>query len=61
MMMYHHNDQRWVSQWFCAVFFPAQINSDPYKEGWMMKIKLSNASEVASLMDAAAYKTSTDH
>ena len=35
---------------------PESVNSDPYGEGWMVKIKLSDPSEVASLLDAAAYK-----
>lgn len=35
---------------------PEKINSDPHGAGWLIKIKLSNASEVAGLMDAAAYE-----
>lgn len=35
---------------------PELVNSDPYGEGWMAKIKLSNAAEVESLMDAKAYQ-----
>lgn len=35
---------------------PETVNSDPYGEGWMIKIKISDASEVDSLLDAAAYK-----
>lgn len=31
------------------------INSDPYNEGWIVKIKMDNAADVESLMDAAAY------
>ncbi len=34
---------------------PELVNSDPYGEGWMIKIKISNADEVAQLMDSAAY------
>ena len=34
---------------------PESINSDPYGEGWMVKIKLSNPNEVESLMSATAY------
>ena len=34
---------------------PEMVNTDPYGEGWMVKIKLSNVSDVDSLMDAAAY------
>jgi glycine cleavage system H protein len=37
---------------------PETINEDPYGEGWMVKVKLSDASEVEALMDAAAYSTS---
>lgn len=33
----------------------ASINSDPYNEGWIVKIKMTNPSEVENLMDAAAY------
>jgi glycine cleavage system H protein len=35
---------------------PEKINSDPHGEGWLIKIKLANAGEVSSLMDAAAYE-----
>jgi glycine cleavage system H protein len=35
---------------------PEQINQDPYGEGWMVKVKLSDPSETDALMDAAAYK-----
>ena len=35
---------------------PEMINSDPYVNGWLVKVKLSDPSEVDSLMDAAAYK-----
>ena len=35
---------------------PETINSDPYGEGWMVRVKLSDPSEVDSLMDAAAYQ-----
>lgn len=34
---------------------PALVNSDPYGEGWIVKIKMTNPAEVAELMDAAAY------
>jgi len=36
---------------------PESVNSDPYGDGWMIKIKLSDASEVDALMDAEAYKS----
>jgi glycine cleavage system H protein len=35
---------------------PEKINEDPYGEGWMIKAKLSDASEVDSLLDADAYQ-----
>ena len=35
---------------------PALINNDPYGEGWMIRIKLTDAAQVAGLMDAAAYQ-----
>ena len=35
---------------------PEKINEDPYGEGWMVKVMLSDASEVDSLLDADAYK-----
>jgi len=34
---------------------PETINSDPFGEGWIVEIKLSNPSEVNALLDAAAY------
>lgn len=35
---------------------PELVNSDPYGEGWMIKVTLDNPAEVNELMDAAAYK-----
>jgi glycine cleavage system H protein len=34
---------------------PAMINEDPYGAGWLVKIRLSDPSEPAGLLDAAAY------
>jgi glycine cleavage system H protein len=34
---------------------PEAVNSDPYGDGWMIKVKVSDASELNALMDAAAY------
>jgi glycine cleavage system H protein len=34
---------------------PASINRDPYGEGWMIKIRLSDLSQKEGLMDAKAY------
>ena len=38
---------------------PESVNESPYENGWMIKIKLSDASEVESLMAADAYKELT--
>ena len=35
---------------------PETINQDPYGEGWLVKVKLSDASEAEQLMDAATYQ-----
>lgn len=35
---------------------PEKVNTDPYGEGWMIKIKLSNPDEIAGLLDADGYK-----
>jgi glycine cleavage system H protein len=35
---------------------PELINQDPYGEGWLVRIRLSDESEVDELMDAAAYR-----
>jgi glycine cleavage system H protein len=35
---------------------PDHVNSEPH-DAWMVKVKLSNSSELASLMDAGAYET----
>ena len=35
---------------------PEKINDDPYGEGWLVKVKLSDPSEVESLLDVGAYK-----
>jgi glycine cleavage system H protein len=34
---------------------PELVNSDPYGEGWMIKVKLTNAPETNNLLDAAGY------
>jgi glycine cleavage system H protein len=38
---------------------PEKVNKDPYGEGWMIKIKLSSAGEVDSLLTAAEYEDFT--
>jgi glycine cleavage system H protein len=35
---------------------PERINEDPYGEGWLVRVRLSDPSEVDSLMDADAYE-----
>ena len=35
---------------------PEKINSDPYGEGWMVRVRLSDTTQVESLLDVAAYK-----
>ena len=36
---------------------PESVNESPYEEGWMVKIKASDMSEIDGLMDADAYKS----
>ncbi len=35
---------------------PEQVNSDPYGKGWMIKVKMSDPSQVERLLTAAAYE-----
>jgi len=35
---------------------PELVNNDPYGEGWMVKMTVTNPADVESLMDAAAYE-----
>jgi glycine cleavage system H protein len=37
---------------------PVAINEDPYGEGWLVKVRLSDPSEREALMDAASYQAS---
>ena len=37
---------------------PELVNNDPYGAGWMIRVHLSDLSELDSLMDAAAYEAS---
>jgi glycine cleavage system H protein len=39
---------------------PKVINDDPYGEGWLVKVKLSDPSEAQSLMDAASYEATLE-
>jgi len=36
---------------------PELVNSDPYGDGWMVKVKITNTTEIAGLMSPADYKT----
>lgn len=40
---------------------PDKVNTDPYGEGWMIKIELSNVAELDALLSAAAYKELIGH
>ena len=35
---------------------PETVNEDPYGEGWLIRIRLSNPSEAGGLLDAASYR-----
>jgi glycine cleavage system H protein len=35
---------------------PETVNEDPYGDGWLVRIRMSDPSEVESLLDVAAYK-----
>ncbi len=39
---------------------PETVNEDPYGDGWLIRIRLSDASELDSLLDAAAYRAQLD-
>jgi glycine cleavage system H protein len=39
---------------------PEKINADPYGEGWMVQVKLSDPSETEQLLDADAYRKMLD-
>lgn len=39
---------------------PELVNTDPYGEGWMVKMKISPAANVDSLMDSQAYQSMVD-
>ncbi|MEI6864520.1 glycine cleavage system protein GcvH [Flavicella sp.] len=36
---------------------PELVNSDPYGKGWMIKVKISDLSQIEKLLDAEAYKS----
>lgn len=35
---------------------PQQVNSDPYGEGWIIKVEIADAGQLNDLLDAAAYE-----
>ncbi len=35
---------------------PELVNNDPYGDGWMIKMKINNAEDIKTLMDAKAYE-----
>lgn len=35
---------------------PEKVNTDPYGDGWMVKMKIDNLDDISKLMDADAYK-----
>ncbi len=39
---------------------PALINEDPYGEGWLVRVRMSEPAEREALMDAAAYRATLD-
>ncbi|MBB6003146.1 glycine cleavage system protein GcvH [Arcicella rosea] len=40
---------------------PELVNSDPYGEGWMIKMKVANIADVEALMDTDTYKEHVGH
>ncbi|KOY52036.1 glycine cleavage system protein GcvH [Polaribacter dokdonensis] len=36
---------------------PELVNSDPYEKGWMIKLEISDESQIQDLLDAEAYKS----
>jgi glycine cleavage system H protein len=39
---------------------PEKVNEDPYGDGWLVKIKVSDPAELDALMDADAYQSTLD-
>ena len=40
---------------------PETVNSDPYGDGWMVKVKMSNADDISNLLSADDYKALIGH
>lgn len=43
-----------------AVESPELLNEDPYEKGWLIKLKISDTSELESLMDEEGYQAYTE-
>ena len=41
-------------------FKPELVNDDPFGQGWMLRLRMADPSELAGLLDAAAYKKITE-
>lgn len=39
---------------------PEAVNSDPYGDGWLVRVKIADPAEIDALMDAAAYQSMLD-
>jgi glycine cleavage system H protein len=39
---------------------PETVNEDPYGDGWLIRIRMSDPSEIDALLDVTAYKTVID-
>lgn len=39
---------------------PERVNSSPYEDGWMFKIKIADEAELGALLDAAGYQSAID-
>ena len=51
------DDAKWTTGTALVVDAPETVNDDPYGEGWLIRIRMSDTSEVDALMDAEAYRT----
>ena len=40
---------------------PEKVNQDPYNDGWIIKVELSDLSDLDALMDVNAYKATVGH
>lgn len=49
----YRKDHEWLS--LESESQPELVNTDPYGEGWMIKMKVDNPDDISKLMDTAAY------